>query len=147
MRNIFFVCLFCLLPASCSEELTLEQQIIGTINEMELLAEEGDRRGFMRMVAEDFQGQLGVLDKRGFQRFMIMQWNVNRRLHFQLGPIHVRPVVDEMAEAEFSGLVTGGTGFLPERGQFFQFQTRWIRDGSNWLLAAAEWTPIRMDGN
>lgn len=147
MPKTIFLSLLCLLPVSCSKELTVEQKIIGTINAMEALAEEGNRRGFMSMVSEDFQGQLGVLNKDGFFRFMIMQWNVNQRIYFQLGPIHVWSDTPGMADAEFSGLVTGGRGLLPERGQFYQFRTRWVQDGNDWLLIEAEWKPVRRVGN
>ena len=138
-------CLLALLLASCAEELTLEQQIIGTINEMEAFAEAGERRSFMAMVTEDFSGQLKTLTKEEFRRFMILQWNVNLRLHAALGPIHVRSLGEGMAVADFNGLITGGRGWIPERGQLYKFRTTWLLNGSDWLLATAQWEPIRVD--
>ena len=147
IRKVFIVCLVASLQVSCGEEPTLEQQIIGTINEMEELAEEGKRRPFMAMVAADFSGQSGIMTKDEFQRFMIMQWNVNQRLHFQLGPIHVYSAGPGMATAEFRGLITGGRGLIPDRGQFYEFHTSWLLDGDDWLLRSANWDPVRFDEN
>ena len=134
--------LFVALTAACSEELSVEQQIIGTISKMEAHAEAGERRPFMNMVDDDFSGQQGILSWDEFQRFMIMQWNVNQRLHAQLGPISVFELGPDSAGADFQGLITGGRGLIPERGRFFQFNTTWVRSGGDWKLATARWTPV-----
>ncbi|MFT5139887.1 MAG: hypothetical protein ACI9H8_000271 [Lysobacterales bacterium] len=138
----FFICLVFPLLFSCSKEQTIEQQIIGTINEIEALAEAGERRKFMKLVDDDFSGQRNVLNKEEFRRLMVLQWNINRRLHAQLGPIHVNSAGPDTAQANFSGLITGGRGFIPERGQFYEFQTTWVRSGGDWLLASAQWKAI-----
>ena len=139
----FFLCLVFPLLFSCSKEQTVEQQIIGTIIEMEALAEAGERRPFMKFVDDDFSGQQNALNKEEFRRFMVLQWNVNQRLHAQLGPIHVNSTGSDTAQAKFSGLITGGRGLIPERGQLYEFHTTWVRTGGDWLLASAEWKGIR----
>jgi len=146
-RCLAFVILMLAILASCSEELSLEQQIIGTINEMEQLAEEGKRGAFIDKVAGEFSGQLGVMSKEEFNRFMIMQWNRNNKLHAQLFPISVRSLGPGMAAADFNGLITGGRGLLPERGQLFHFETTWLEDDGEWLLVTANWEPVRMEQN
>ena len=49
--------------ASCEQPLTVDQQIIATILEIENSIEAGERRPFMDYVAEDFQGQGGSLNR------------------------------------------------------------------------------------
>ena len=144
-RRIGGALLALLLLSACGDEPTVEQQIIGVITEMEQLAEEGKRGAFMSRVAGDFSGQLGVLTRDEFRRFMIMQWNQNLKLHAQLFPIRVRKLGRGMAAANFKALITGGRGLIPERGQLYQIETTWKKDGDDWLLVSAKWDPVRLD--
>jgi len=146
-RRIAGTVLALLLLSSCSDEPTLEQQIIGLITEMEQLMESGKRGAFMKKVAEDFSGQLGALTRDEFRRFMIMQWNQNQRLHAQLFPISVRKLGPGMAAANFKALITGGRGLIPERGQLYQFETTWLKNGDDWLLLSANWDPVRLEAD
>jgi hypothetical protein len=145
IRLAIALILVLLMLSSCSDEMTVEQQIIATIQEMEKRAEAGERAGFMEMVAGEFSGQLGSLSKLEFQRLMIMQWNQHSRLHAQLFPIFVRELGPGMATADFNALITGGRGLLPESGELFSIHTQWIQEGSDWLLVSADWEPVRME--
>ncbi len=136
-----------LVLSSCGDEPTVEQQIIGVITEMEQLMEAGKRGAFMEKVADDFSGQLGMLTRDEFRRFMIFQWNQNQRLHAQLFPIRVRKLGPGAAAADFRAFITGGRGFIPERGQLYQFETTWLKDGDDWLLLSANWDPVRLDAD
>ena len=145
IKSLMIACLCLAVLASCEEELSVEQQIILTINEMEALAEAGERKKFMKHVAGEFSGQLGRMSKAEFNRFMILQWNENQKLHAQLGPITVRELGLGRASADFGGLITGGRGLLPERGRMLQFETSWILEDDEWLMESATWDPIRLD--
>ena len=138
-RRAIGVLMTLLLLAGCGDEMTVEQQIIAAILEMEELAEAGKRAEFMGKVAGEFNGQLGTLSKLEFQRFMIMQWNQHNRLHAQLFPIEVRELGPGMASAEFNALITGGRGLIPDSGQIYSIRTRWIEDDGEWLLVSADW--------
>lgn len=133
-----------LLLAACSESLTVEQQIIATLRDMEVAAEAGEHFDFMTYVADDFQGQLGSMDRNAFHRFMIFQINQHRRLQAQFFPIHVKETGADQATANFSLLVTGGGGLLPDSGQVFEVDTAWFRDGGDWLLTRADWEPAEL---
>lgn len=135
------------LVAGCGDEPSVEQQIIGVITEMETLAEAGERRAFMNLVDDDFQGQQGRMARDDFHRFMVLQWNQNQRLYAQLFPIHVEPVDNDLARARFRALITGGRGLIPERGELYQIETTWRRHGSDWLLVEANWVPVREEQN
>lgn len=134
-----------MLLTACGEELSVEQQVIATLESMEQSAEEGRHLDFMSHVADDFSGQYGGMDRRGFHRFMIFQMSENRRLQAQLFPIRVRENNNAGASASFKILVTGGAGLLPDRGQLFAVKTDWVRDGSDWLLSVAEWEPVDLE--
>ena len=144
MRLVPCTVLAILLLAGCGENLSVEQQIIATLEAMEDAAEEGEHFKFMGYVADSFAGQYGSMDRRAFHRFMIYQINQNRRLHAQFFPIHVRESGDDRAFAHFRLLVTGGSGLLPERGQLFEVETQWLRDGGDWMLEKADWEAVQL---
>ena len=117
-----------LLLAACGDDLTVEQQVIATLRNMEYAAEEGQHLEFMTYVADSFGAQQGSMDRREFHRFMIFQINQNRRLQAQFFPIFVTQTGEGTASAHFRILVTGGAGLLPESGQLFEVETSWLRE-------------------
>jgi len=128
----------------CGEKLTVEQQVIATLRNMESAAEEGQHLKFMGYVADSFKGQQGSMDRREFHRFMIFQINQHRRLQAQFFPIHVDETSGETATATFKLLVTGGEGLVPDSGQLYQVITQFQRDGGDWVLSEAEWEAVRL---
>ena len=131
--------------SACGKPLTVEQQIIATIREMEARIEAGERRPFMQHIAEDFSGQGGSLDRDQLRALMIMQLNRYQRLQGQLFPIRVEDTGDGTASAHFRALVTGGPNWIPDSGQVFEFETEWRQEDDEWLLTVANWTPIALE--
>jgi hypothetical protein len=131
--------------ASCKRPMTVDQQIIATILEMEAHIEAGERRAFMDYVAEDFSGQNGAMDRDRLRGYVILQLNRYRRLQGQLFPIDVEDQGDGRAAAWFRALVTGGAGWIPESGQMFEFETHWRLEDGEWLLYSANWNPVPLD--
>jgi hypothetical protein len=132
------------LPA-CSPPLTVEQQIIAVIREMEARIEDGERRPFMEHIAPEFAGQDGIIDRDRLNAMVLYQLHRNQRLHAQLFPVNVVERGPEIAEAGFRVLVTGGPGWIPERGQVYQIETRWHRRNDEWLLVRASWKPVQVE--
>jgi len=144
MKLAFRAALAALLLTACGEKLSVEQQIIATLQVMEEAAEQGEHFEFMGHVADSFSGQYGSMDRREFHRFMIFQINQNRRLHAQFFPIYVQESGKDLASAHFKLLVTGGGGLLPESGRLFEVETQWLRDGSDWMLEKADWEAVQL---
>ena len=144
MRLAFSAALAALLLVACGEKLSVEQQIIATLQVMEEAAEQGEHFEFMGYVANSFSGQYGSMDRREFHRFMIFQINQNRRLHAQFFPIYVQESGKDLASAHFKLLVTGGAGLLPESGRLFEVETQWLRDGNDWMLEKADWEAVQL---
>ena len=143
MRFVFNAALMVLLLVACSEELSVEQQIIASLRNMEVAAEAGEHFEFMGYVADSFSGQGGAMDRREFHRFMIFQINQHRRLQAQFFPIHVQETGKDQASAFFNLLVTGGGGLLPDSGQLFEVETHWLRSGGDWKLEKADWDAVQ----
>ena len=144
MRFVLLVILTVLLLAGCEDKLSVEQQIIANLRNMEFAAEEGQHLDFMGYVADSFTGQLGSMDRRGFHRFMIYQISQKRRLQAQFFPIYVSEVNEDSASANFRLLVTGGAGLLPDSGQLFEVETHWLLDDGDWQLNKANWKAVRL---
>ena len=133
------------LLSACSQPLTVEQQVIAVIREMETRIEAGERRPFMSHIAEDFQGQSEAMTRDQARALMIYQLNHHQRLHAQLFPIRVTETGEGTATAEFRALVTGGPRWIPESGQLYDFHTGWRRDDGEWMLISARWKPVPLE--
>ena len=130
---------------SCGQSLTVEQQVIATIRQMEEKIENGERRPFMAYLSEDFSGQNGRMTRDEVRALVVLQLNRHQRLHAQLFPIFVTETGEGRAEARFRALITGGPGWFPESGQVYDFETAWRADGDRWLLESANWEPVPLD--
>jgi len=143
--RLFLLLLLLAGPFACSKPLTIEQQVIAVIREMETRIEAGERRPFMSHVTEDFEGQNGRLTRDQLRALVIYQLNVHQRLHAQLMPIRVSETGENSASATFKALVTGGPGWIPKNGQVYDFDTHWRLEGGEWMLYQANWTPTPLD--
>ena len=131
--------------SACSPPLTVSQQVIAAIREMETRIEKGERRQFIRHVSEDFSGQNGQLNRQELQRLVIYQLNRHQRLHAQLFPISVNETDAETASAKFRALITGGPGRIPDQGQLYDFETLWRYESGEWKLTSANWKPVPLE--
>ncbi len=141
MRVVIFVFLVVFVTA-CNPPLTVSQQVIAVIREMETRLENGERRPFIKHVAEDFSGQNGQLNRQELQRLVLFQFNRHQRLNVQLFPITVTETGENKASARFKALITGGPGWIPDQGQLYDFKTRWHYEGGDWILISADWEPL-----
>lgn len=129
----------------CSQPLTVEQQVIATIRQMEEKIEAGHRLAFMEHVDEAFSGQQGSMNRDQVRALVIFQLNRYKELQGQLFPISVTETGPDTATAEFRALVTGGPGWIPDSGRVYDFQTGWRQDGGDWFLVSADWKPVPLD--
>lgn len=130
---------------ACSQPLTVKQQVIQAIREMEALIEDGYRREFMEYVADEFTAQRGELNRDEVNALVVFQLRRYERLQGRLFPITVTETGPDSAEARFRALVTGGPNWIPDAGQVYDFETRWRLDGDDWLLTSADWKAVPLD--
>ena len=131
--------------SACSPPLTVSQQVIAAIREMETRIEDGERRQFIKHVSEDFSGQNGQLNRQQLMGLVIYQLNRHQRLHAQLFPISVNETGEQTASANFRALITGGRGWIPDQGQVYDFETLWRYQDGEWKLTNANWNPVPLD--
>ena len=104
--------LIILVLAACSQPLTVEQQVIATIRQMEEKIEAGQRLAFMEHVDEAFTGQDGQMNRDQVRALVIFQLNRHKQLQAQLFPISVSETGPDTATAKFRALVTGGRAMV-----------------------------------
>ena len=128
--------------AACSQPLTVEQQIVTVIRDMEARIEEGERRPFMAHVSENFSGQDSLGNRDQLNAMILYQLNRHKRVQAKLFGIRVTPTAEGEAEAYFRVLLTGGEGWLPESGQMYSMVTTWREEEDDWKLVSARWKPV-----
>jgi hypothetical protein len=130
---------------SCSQPLSVEQQVITVIRDMEASIEAGERRPFIARVDSGFTGQDTVMTRDQLNAMVLYQLNRHERVHVQLLPIQVTPVNPGEAAAHFDVLLTGGAGWLPDSGQVLKVVTGWRLVDGDWLLQTASWKPVAIE--
>jgi hypothetical protein len=144
-RPLAAALLCALLAVSCGQTETVEQQVIGAIRQMEEKIEAGERRAFMAHIGEGFTAQNGRMNRDQVRALVVFQLQRYEKLQGQLFPISVTETGPDTASAQFRALVTGGPGWIPERGQVYDFATDWLLDDGDWLLIRADWEPVPLD--
>lgn len=116
-----------------------EQRLREQLARMQQALEDGNARGFMEGVAEDFIGRDGI-DRAALQQGVRAQVLANSRLGVSLGPVQVR-LQGGRATTEFTAVTTGGSGrgWLPERAQAWAVTAGWREEGGQWRLYHLDW--------
>ncbi len=133
-----------LLLAACAEPPDEKDLVIATIRNIEAAAEDANHREFLQHVDPEFAGAQGF-DRRALKAILLRQLNRYQRIRAQLGPIRVTVHDSQQplrASAEFEALLLGGQGWLPESGELYRFSTGWRKDGREWRLLSANWSPV-----
>jgi hypothetical protein len=131
--------------AACSQPMSVEQQVIATIRNMEARIEAGERRAFMEHIADDFSARDGAMNRDQVHALVVFQLQRHKQLEARLFPILVEETGEDTARASFRALVTGGPRWIPESGQVYDFITDWRRAGDEWQLVSANWDPVALD--
>jgi len=120
-----------------------EQAIRDTIAAMEAAGDKQDMEGVMKPVADDFTGRGDDainLDRKQLQQLLVLiRMQNGGQVHAKLGPITVALQGSDRATADFTMLVTGGSGLIPDSSQMEQVRTGWRLEHGDWRLISAEW--------
>lgn len=138
MRRVFPILLLGLILLGCAEEDSPEQRLAQTIEAMQLAVENRERGTFMDYVAEDFVGQRGRYDYRGLDGMIRLHLIRNKSVSASIVSSDLS-VTGDRADANIKVLLTGGAGWLPERGQLYDVTTGWREIDGQWTLIQAHW--------
>lgn len=92
----------------------------------------------LKHVSEDFSRESGAFGKADARRVLAAAMLRNERIHVGTTVTDVR-IDGERAFVKLRVVATGGAGLLPERGQTWEFDSAWRREGGQWKVYNAEW--------
>ena len=122
---------------SCSRN-DPEKELRGTIAAMAEAIEQHRVADALEPVAEDFTRESGAFGKQDARRMLAGAMLRNERIQLSTTVTEAR-IEGDRAYAKVRVIATGGAGLLPERGQTWEFDTAWRRDGKRWRVFNAEW--------
>ncbi len=138
--KLSWLVLLMFLIGGCGSASDDEEKLRQTIAAMQAAGEAGERREFMRFVAEDFGGQ--GYDRTSLANLIRVQLLRNQKVSATTTNIDVLLFDGGRATVQQRTLLTGGGNWLPERGQLYDIESGWRKDGDDWQLISASWEPV-----
>lgn len=116
---------------------TLVEQHIRSIAEA---IEEKKASTVLDFIDDDFLSAEGK-DKKWAKQMLAFHSLRNQKISTSITQINVTTdeQFDDVMHSEFTALLTGGQGLLPERGQVYRVKIWWRKKGGDWLITRAEW--------
>lgn len=129
--------------AGCGSPPPTEEAVGRAIKEMAQAIEERSTGAVISHLHEDLQvneSSHGALDLEQARRLLMATFFRHRNISVLLTNIQVTPdnLRDDLAEAQFNALVTGGSGgILPNQAQLYRINSQWRHDGE-WKLISLQ---------
>ena len=128
--------LLCASLTACSKP-PPEQALRDSMAQMEQAAVNKDAGGLFDHFADDFAGS-GGMDRENFRRYVQLIWLQQNDIGVKTGPLDVK-LMGDRATVDFTLVLAGGQGFIPDDGRIYQVQTGWRLEGDDWKLISATW--------
>ena len=125
------------LAAACSRS-DPERELRTTIGSMAEAIEKREPAAFLDAMADDFSRESGAFGKQDAKRTLVAAILRNEQINVSAAVTEVR-IDGDRAFARVRVVATGGAGLLPERGETWDFESAWRRDGGQWKVFNAEW--------
>jgi coenzyme F420-reducing hydrogenase alpha subunit len=137
VRHAIAAVLAAMLAVGCARS-DPENELRSTIASMAQAIERHAPGEFLDAVADDFSRDSGAFGKQDAKRLLAGAMLRNEKITVSAVVTEVR-VDGDRATAKVKVLATGGAGMLPERGQTWDFDSAWRREGGRWKVFNADW--------
>ena len=131
------VALLIALVAGCGRS-DRERELRATVESMTQAVEKRDPAAFLEAMTDDFSRESGAFGKPDAKRTLVAAILRNEKIDLSASVTEVR-IEGDRAYARVHVIATGGAGLLPERGQTWDFDSAWRREGGQWRVYNAEW--------
>ncbi len=128
--------------AGCGPSTPDEEQIRAEIRGMTEALADGDVRGVLAPISNDFSGVTWDLDRRGARLLLLRELRAHQQLRARVFDIEIDMRGEDRAMASMHAVLTGGSGLIPDTGRWYRVDTGWRRDGGDWMLVSAEWESV-----
>jgi ketosteroid isomerase-like protein len=125
------------LSAACARS-DPERELRDAIGAMAAAIERRDPGAFLEALADDFTRESGAFGKHDAKRVVAGVLLRHQKISVTAVVTDVR-IDGDRAFAAVRVVATGGAGLLPERGQTWEFDSAWRREGGRWRVFNAEW--------
>lgn len=139
LKQLTLIGWLALLLPGCGEDAPAEERIRERIEAMKTALVDEDVGDFMAPVAVDFAASNLNLDRDGVKLLLRREFIARENLRARTLDTDIRLVGEDRAVATFQAVVTGGSGLIPDDGEWLDMETGWRRDDDDWLLISASW--------
>jgi len=115
-----------------------ERELRAAIAAMVKAIEDRDPAAFLDALTDDFTRESGAFGKQDARRILAGIYLRNERISLAAVVTEVK-IDGARARARVRVVAAGRSGLLPERGQAWEFDSAWRRDGGRWRVFNAEW--------
>lgn len=136
-RTVLVACLCAGAGLACSRS-DPEKELRAAIGDMATAIEEQRVADALKHVSEDFTRESGAFGKADARRVLAAAMLRNQKIHLTSSIAELR-IDGERAFVKLRVIAAGGAGLLPERGQTWEFDSVWRREGGQWKVYNAEW--------
>jgi len=126
--------------SGCGDPESDEQRIANNLDAMTEALEAGEVGRFMDYIAEDFGSADGQLDYDLLQMMVRRERLARSSISIQRIGTDIEVFDGGRATAQFQALGLGGSGWLPDEGEWWRVDTGWRLDGDDWMLISADWS-------
>ena len=134
---IIFVALFATACTRTSDEDLIKQALDQAIEAVKAR----QPKKVVEHLAQDFVGQ-EQMRTEDVRRFMIAQFFRNQKINIVTTGLNITIDNAQQAHASFRVVVTGGMDWIPDRLDYYQVETDWVKQDGDWLIRAANWKPV-----
>ena len=139
-RWVYLVMLLLALAAcSRSDDETRLREALGR---METAVEERRPGDFVDVLAEDFTGADGTLDRAGLHNLLRAQVLRHAQIDVVLAAPDIQIQGDRATVAVTATLSGGAGGWLPDRGAVYAITSGWRREDGQWRCVNAQWRQV-----
>jgi len=131
-----------LLLTACSKPPD-EQQIRDNLDQVVKAVKDRKPKAVVEHLADDFLGQEQMTAEQ-VRQFMIAQFFRNQNINLVVTGLKIT-VEGDTARVDFRAVVTGGMNWLPERVDYYQINSNWVKRDGDWLIHRASWKPVLVD--
>jgi len=131
-----------LLLSACSKPPD-EQQIRDNLDQVVKAVKDRKPKAVVEHLADDFLGQEQMTTEQ-VRQFMIAQFFRNQNINLVVTGLKIS-VEGETARVDFRAVLTGGMNWLPERVDYYQINSSWVKRDGDWLIHRANWKPVLLD--
>lgn len=119
-----------------------ETRLREALEQMETAVEERRPGDFVELVATDFTGADGTLDRAGLLNLLRAQVVRHAQIDVVLAAPDIQIEGDRATVAVTATLSGGAGGWLPDRGAVYAITSGWRREDGQWRCVNAQWRQV-----